>query len=393
MINRCLDLSAIVHTDKSAFLFGPRGVGKTFLCENFIKTQKTTLEISLLKHDEYLRYLTRPALFRDEIEHEVARANTVVTVLVDEIQKLPQLLDEVHYLIEKNKGKVRFILTGSSARKLKRSGANLLAGRALTLKLHPVSFIESSIDIRKVVQFGSMPSLLPDYVQAERVLKSYVETYLKEEIMQEALVRNVEGYIRFLDLAAQANGEPVNFTAIGRQSHVSTKTVQEYFSILVDTLIAFRIDGWSHSIRKQLSQNPRYYFFDCGILNALRGELRTEFKESSYTYGKMFETLVVQEIIRLNDYTDSGYRFNYWRTNTGLEVDMILSRGKSEQLIAIEIKSSAMPIESDVHGLKSFLSENNNAKALCFCTAARRYCLGNIEVFPWQEGIKSIFHL
>ncbi len=392
MIYRYLNLNNILGKNTSAFLFGPRGVGKTYICQEFIKNQQYYFEINLLNHGIYTRYITHPDLFRKEIEEKIVK-NSVLNVFIDEIQKLPYILDEVHYLLEKYKGKIRFILTGSSARKLKRSGANLLAGRAWTLKLHPLSFIEINIVLNKTLKYGTLPSFYLDENEPERSLKAYVETYLKEEIMQEALVRNIEGYIRFLDIAGQMNGEPVNFTKIARECAVSTKTAQEFFSILVDTLIAFRIDGWSRSIRKQVRQGPKYYFFDCGVLNAIRGELKTEIKESSYYYGKLFETLVVQELIRINDYTNADYRFNYWRTNTGIEVDIIMSRGIKESPIAIEIKSHIAPMEKDLHALKSFKSENQNAVLYCLSNSANAYSLGDIKVFPWREGIKKIFNL
>ncbi len=392
MIKRYLDLNSVLGKTVSTFIFGPRGVGKTYICNEFVKKQELYFNINLLNHGTYTSFLTNPDLFRAEIEEKIVK-NKVLTVFIDEIQKLPFILDEVHYLLEKYKGNIRFILTGSSARKLKRGGANLLAGRAWTLKLHPLSFVETDVDLNKALKYGTLPSFYLEQEAPQRSLKAYIETYLKEEIMQEALVRNVDGYIRFLDIAGQMNSEPINFSKVAKQSGVSTKTAQEFFSILVDTLIAFRIDGWSCSIRKQVRQSPKYYFFDCGVLNAIRGELKTELKASSYYYGKLFETFVVQELIRLNDYTDSDYRFNYWRTNTGLEVDIIMSRGISEEMLAIEIKSDVAPTENDLHALKSFKSENPNAILYCLANCKNVYSLGEIKVYPYREGIRKIFGL
>ena len=390
MVNRYLDLAKILSTKNSAFLFGPRGVGKTWLCQKFLKTVPHSFEINFLHHEIFTRYLAHPELFRKEIEEKLI-TTPHLTVYVDEVQKLPHLLDEVHYLIEKYKNKINFILTGSSARKLKRKGANLLAGRAWTLHLHPLSCLELNIDQAKALKFGTLPAIYLHAGDQERTLKAYVETYLKEEIMQEALVRNIEGYIKFIDLAAQMNGEPINFSKIAAGCGVSTKTAQEFFAILTDTLIAFKINGWSRSIRKQIQQSPKYYFFDCGVLNAVRGELKTELKKSSYYYGKLFETYVIQEIIHANDYTESGYELHYWRTNTGMEVDIILSRGISELPIAIEIKSQTAPGKKDLHGLTSFKSENEKAVLYCFCNTPRSYSLGKIKIMPWQEGIEKIF--
>jgi predicted AAA+ superfamily ATPase len=187
--------------------------------------------------------LTQPGLFRHEVEGGL-KPREILTVFVDEVQRLPQLLNDVHSLIESHKGKVRFLLTGSSARKLKRGGANLLAGRAWTLHLHPLTHREGVHDIRRALSFGTLPAIYLDDDSPERSLKAYVDTYLKEEIQQEALTRRVEGYVRFLDVAAQMNGAPLNFSSIARDCGVSTPTAQEFFSILVDTMIAFRVkDG------------------------------------------------------------------------------------------------------------------------------------------------------
>jgi predicted AAA+ superfamily ATPase len=306
------------------------------------------------------------------------------------VQKLPSLLDEVHGLAESFKGKVRFLLTGSSARKLKRGGGNLLAGRAWTLRLHPLTHRECDLDLRRALQFGTLPAVYLEDDAPERTLKAYVETYLKEEIFQEALLRKVESFIRFLDVAGQMNGEPLNFSAVARDSGVSVKTAQEYVSILVDTLVAHRVEPWTHSVRKQLRLSPKIYFFDCGVLNAVRGELGTELRAGSSRYGRLFESFVIQEMVRQNDYRETDYRFQYWRTNTGLEVDVVLAKSPYQPPIAVEIKSREAPKESDVRALESFHSENKRAELLCLCDTPRPYKLGKVWVLPWREGIKRI---
>ena len=390
MINRTLNLQKILQSRHTVFLLGPRGVGKTFLCNQFLESCTNFYRIDLLHHDIYLRYLKQPALFRNEIETMLTNKSEL-TVLIDEVQKLPSILDEVHSLIEKYKKQIQFILTGSSARKLKRGGANLLAGRAWILKLHPLTHLELKLDLSKALTIGTLPAVYLEDSDPQRTLKAYLELYLKEEIMQEALTRKIEGFSRFLDMAGQMNGEPLNFSKLARESNVSTKTAQEYFSILVDTMLAFRIDAWTYSIRKQITAAPKFYFFDCGVLNAVRGELDYELNKNSYRYGKLFETFLAQEIIRINDYRETGYRFYYWRTNTGLEVDLILSKGPREAPIAIEIKSSVAPLEQDLHGLKSFQTENTTARLICLSNTPQAYKLGQIDVLPWQEGIKAIF--
>jgi len=389
MVNRTLDLAKLLKEGHSAFLFGPRGVGKTLLSKQFIRSNQPSLEIDLLSYELYSRYISQPSLFRKEIEAAIEPSQRL-TVFIDEIQKLPALLDEIHALIESYKGRIQFLLTGSSARKLKRKGANLLAGRAWTLHLHPFTHQEIVLDLSKALQIGTLPFIYLSEGDAQRSLKAYVETYLKEEIMQEALLRKVDSYIRFLDIAGQMNGEPLNYTSLARDCGVSVKTVQEFISILIDTLLAFRIEGWTHSVRKQLRQSPKIYFFDCGVLNAVRGELGMEAKPGSYIHGKRFETFIILELIRLNDYFENGYKFYYWRTNTGLEVDLVLSRRFSEPPTAIEIKSKSAPTEADLRGLKSFKTENPKATLICLCTTPNKYSLGDVLIYPWLEGIKEI---
>ena len=392
MIDRELNLEMTLGAKSSAFLFGPRGVGKTFLAKQFLKACKDTVSFDFLNLDTYRRYLSTPSLFRREIEQRIQSAKPVLTVLIDEVQKYPAILDEIHALIETHKGKVRFLLTGSSARKLKRGGANMLAGRAWTLKLHPFTSREVNVDIHRALTVGTLPMAHtgsePQGIR--RYLKAYVDTYIREEILQELLVRNTDRFLRLVEFAAQVNGEPVNFTKIAGACGMSIKTAQEHFNILVDTLVATRIDGWSTSVRKQLRQGPKFYFFDCGVLNSINGELMTELKPSSYRFGKLFEMFVVNEIIRANDYFESGFRFYYWRTNTGVEVDLILSRGMGTRPIAIEIKSETSPQTKDLNALQSYHSENKTAELFCLCQTPNPYRLDNIQVLPWKSGIEMI---
>jgi predicted AAA+ superfamily ATPase len=393
MLNRTLGLDKVLGASGSAFLFGARGTGKTVLARAFIQERKPCLTIDLLEQKTFLRYLSAPGLLREEVEAalETARRKRLL-VLIDEVQKVPALLDEVHSLFNTHAEKAQFLLTGSSARKLKRGGANLLAGRAYVAHLHPLTHQEVKLDLKKALQFGTLPGLyLTDRIP-ESWLDAYVTTYLKEEIQQEALVRRLDAFSRFLEFAAQTHGEPVNFTKIARQGVASVPTVQDYYSILVDTLIAFRLDGWSTSVRHQLLQAPKYYFFDCGVLNALRGELRTELRERSFRYGKLFETWVILEAIRLNDYAQRGYRFAYWRTSTGLEVDLILYENALKAPIAIEIKSSDAPTESDLKSLEAFKREHPKARLYCLCNAPRARNVGNVRVLPWQRGLDDIIH-
>ena len=387
---RLLDLTKILRGRKSAFLFGPRGVGKTTLARKYLGGCKESFAIDLLRSNEYSRYLKQPDLLRAEVEKRIKTKHGLV-VLVDEIQKLPQLLDEIHAMIFDFKGSVSFLLTGSSARKLKRSGVNLLAGRAWTLNLHSFTHLECEWDLDRVLKYGSLPGVYFDNEAPHRTLEAYVGTYLREEIQQEALVRNLQGFARFLEVASQMNGEPINFSDIGREASVNFKTAQEYFSILVDTMLVHKIEPWTRSVRKQIQQSPKYYFFDCGVLNSLKGELQAELRPSSFRFGKLFETMVVQELWRINDYKELGFRFHYWRTNTGLEVDLVLTRGSRQRPLAIEIKSSESPKTKDIHALKSFLSDNPASDSMVLSNSPRAYDIDGIPVYPWQDGIEKLF--
>ena len=395
MINRKLNIGELLKDGHSAFLLGPRGVGKNVLANQFLDQAPHSVFIDLPSLESYRRYIAEPGLFGEEIEHHLQKISTSkrLVVLIDEVQKMPDLLNEVHYFIENDRSRIQFLLTCSNARKLKQRGVNLLAGRAWMFRMHPLSSQEINIDLQRALTIGTLPEFYQyEDSDAKRSLTTYVDTYLREEVLQEVLVRQTDSFVRFLDVSGQINGKPVNYTAVARDCGVSTKTAQEYFQILSDTLLAFRVDGWRHSIRKQLRQSPKYYIFDCGVLNAMTGELNTELRAGTYRYGKLFETFVVNELVRANDYSESRFRFHYWRTSTGREVDLIMTRGPSDAPKAIEIKSGSMPKESDLKGLLAFAKENEKAQLYCLCRTPREYSVGNVTVLPWQEGIESLFH-
>ena len=393
MVRRTLDLARLLGGTGSAFLFGARGTGKTHLVREFLSAQESVLAFDLLGQKEFLRFLHSPGLFREEVMEALPRKGRLL-VLVDEVQRVPALLNEVHALINDHAKRVQFILTGSSARRLKRGGANLLAGRAYVSHLHPLTQTEFGQPLKKVLRYGSLPGLALGQVDPHLWLEAYTSTYLKEEIQQEALVRRVDSFVRFLDLAAQLHAEPVNFTRMARQGIASVPTIQEYFSILIDTMVAFRLDGWSESVKKQLLQAPKFYFFDLGVLNALRGELGGEPAESSFRYGRLFETLVILEACRRNDYARTGYRLAYWRTSMGMEVDLVLQKNAWTAPVAIEIKSSADPSDQDLKGLLAFLKDYPKAQAFCFCRAERKRRAGPkgvVQIVPWQKGLDALF--
>jgi len=395
MLTRCQNILKILEKGRSTFLFGARGTGKTSLLDDSLHDWPSLLRIDLLHGEAFQRYASRSEQLGAELRAHLKQTTHPLTlVAIDEVQKLPSLLDEVHSLIESYKGRAAFVLTGSSARKLKRGGANLLAGRALTRHLHPLSSMELDLDLSRALRFGTLPAIYLDTQAFEiTTLEAYVSTYLREEIQAEALVRQVDRFARFLELAAQLNGEPINFAKLGRQCGVTTKTAQEYFSILVDTLICMRLDGWSHSIKRQLLQAPKFYFFDCGVVGALTGELRSEIKQSSFRFGRLFETFVIQEMVRRSDYLDLGLRFNYWRDKDGHEVDVIVSRTNSKPLLAIEIKSSSQPAAEDLTSLALFAAEYPDVPQYCLCTTPRAFTLGPVTALPWLEGLRLLAEL
>ncbi|MCX6119177.1 MAG: DUF4143 domain-containing protein [Proteobacteria bacterium] len=394
MIDRYFNLLKFIDKFQSVFLFGPRGTGKTKLLEASLPPSARV--ISLLEPEYFQRYLSDPSLLTAEIVSDMRKRSneSPLVVAIDEVQKLPILLDQVHALIEKFKGKLVFVLTGSSARKLKRSGANLLAARALTTHLHPISILEYELDLHEVLQIGSLPGVYFDRDFAVHRLRTYIGTYIKEEIQEEALVRKVDLFSRFLDLAGQLNGEPINHSKLGRTLKTSSNTIQEYFSILVDTLLCHRLDGWSHSVKKQLMQSPKYYWFDCGVLNALNGELEVELKRSSFRYGKLFETYLIQEVFRHNDYFERGFRFYYWRDKNGLEVDLIVARSSATPIAAIEFKSSDAPSDEDCLGLNSFAEDYPKVPRYCFSQSPKSYDLkSGTSVLPWRTGLDLLKNL
>jgi predicted AAA+ superfamily ATPase len=222
-------------------------------------------------------------------------------------------------------------------------------------------------------------------------LRSYVSTYLKEEIQQEAHVRRIDAFARFLEIAAQFHGEQINASTIARSAGVSSQTVGEYFTILEDTLLGWRLPGWSASTHKQLRTTPKFYFFDNGVANALRGELGIQLTERSGRYGKLFEAWVIQEMIRHNSYYNLDLKFAYWRTNSNLEVDVILSRGAGQPIAAIEIKSTTSPESKELIGLDRFHQDYPLTKRLCFCRTPRAFVhQSGVTCMPWQDGIKSL---
>lgn len=344
------------------------------------------MTIDLLRHDEFLKYSKDPSMLGREVEEQARRGCR--TVFIDEVQKVPALLDEVHRLIEALP--VRFLLTGSSARKLRRDGTNLLAGRAARLAMHPLTATElaSDFELERVLRVGTLPPVMTSSPEAGReLLRSYADTYLREEIQAEALVRNLGGFARFLDVVAAQSGELLNASAIARDAGVATRTVQEYVQILEDTLIAFRLEAWRKSVRARLVAHPKRYLFDNGVLNALNRRLTAE--PDPVQRGRLFEHWVIQEFRRVIDYAGAEARLFHWRTNHGAEVDLLVER-HGELKAAIEIKTSRQISGADLTGLRSFATENPGVPRLVVTPEARPHRLEDVLVTDWRDALAQL---
>lgn len=368
----------------SCFLFGPRQTGKSTLIRSILP--KDSFIVDLLVHDTFLRYAKQPGRFRSEATQRIRQGTR--TIFIDEVQKVPALLDEVHGLIEEKK--VRFLLTGSSARKLKRGGANLLAGRAATRRLHPLTSFEIGADfnLERALLFGTLPAVVAgDDSSARELLKAYAETYLKEEIQAEGVVRSLGAFARFLDVAAAQSGEILNAAAVASDAAVSARTVREYFQILEDTLVGFRLEPWRKSPRARLVGHPRFYFFDTGVTNALNRRLHADLEAP--TRGRLFEQWVVTESLRLVDYRFPETRLFYWRTNHGAEVDLLFERHGKLRL-AVEIKSRRTVSGADLSGLRTFAEAHPGVPRIVVATVPEPFQVDSIDVLPWRRFFEEL---
>lgn len=382
-VKRHLSLSR----SQSLFLFGPRGAGKSTLINR--QFASNSYLIDLLDIDTEEQFARNPGQLKEIVE---SLDKQISYVIIDEIQKIPKLLDLVHLLIESTDKK--FILTGSSARKLKYGNANLLAGRAFVYNLHPFTSLElgDAFDLKSVLHYGLLPKVqeFEDEEDKKMFLKSYSQTYLKEEIQAEQLIRKLAPFRAFLEVAAQMNGKIINYSKISRDVGVEDKTIKEYYSILEDTLLGFSLNGFQHSFRKQLSSKPKFYFFDTGISRALNRSLSNKLEESSFAFGDAFEHFIILECIKLASYFCSEYRFNYLRTKDDAEVDLIVDR-PGEPYLFIEIKSTKQVRAEDLTSLSKIAKDFGSCEAVCFSRDPVRKVIDNVTVYPWQEGLKKFF--
>ncbi len=373
---------------QSCFLFGPRQTGKTTLL-GALSANLSRFEVTLLDMEVLLNYTREPGRFRREVMYWAERHPGGI-VIVDEIQKLPSLLDEIHQLLDSLGSRVSFVMTGSSARKLKRSSPNLLGGRAWSYSLFPLTCRElgADFDLHAALRFGSLPPVIG---QTEsyclRFLKAYTQTYLKEEILQEALVRNVPAFSRFLELAADQSGSLVNYSNFAAETGVASKTIREYYQMLEDTLVAFAALPYTRSARKRLTTHPIYHLFDLGVCNALCGRIYSPPVRGTAAFGRLFEQFVVLELKRLLAYREKDWPIHYWRTSHGAEVDIVLDSGR--EIWAVEIKSGAVIRPSELRGLRAFREDHPDARLLCVGDFGRPFKLGDVECLPWREFLEE----
>jgi predicted AAA+ superfamily ATPase len=377
-IDRVLNID--LPPGQSAFLWGARKTGKsTYLKEKF----PGSLVFDFLKSDLFIEFSKNPSLLREQL---LAQSEAVLRhpVILDEVQKIPQILDEVHWLIE-NKG-LQFILCGSSARKLKRGQANLLGGRAWRYEMFPLTTVETgSVDLLRALNHGLIPA---HYLQNnyKRSLKAYVRDYLKEEVFNEGLTRNIPAFSRFFDAMGYSHGELTNYSNIARECGVDSKTVKEYYQILIDTLLGIMVEPFKRRKNRQtISKASKFYLFDVGVAGAITNREINE--EKGELFGKAFEHFILMQIAAHSSYSALEYEINFWRTKSGMEVDFILGKGE----IAIEVKGSSRVDNRDLKSLSAFIEEYSPRKAFVVCNEKAKRVHGQITVIPWRMFLDDLW--
>ncbi|MFH2107513.1 MAG: AAA family ATPase [Chrysiogenia bacterium] len=366
---------------ESCFLWGPRQTGKSTLLKTLFPDAKY---YDLLLADLYRSFVTYPERLRQECEASgLNGSNQKQPIVIDEVQKIPGLLDEVHWLIE-NRG-LRFILCGSSPRKLKRSHANLLGGRAIRYELMPLTSPEiPDFSLQKALNHGLLPR---HYLSAQpgKLLEAYVGDYLKEEIAVEAVTRNIPAFSRFLEVAALSNGEMINFLNIASDCGVSAHTVKGYFQILEDTLIGRFLPAFRRRVKRRLIQAPRFFFFDTGMVSwlARRGPVQP----GSELFGHAFEHFLVMEVFAWAAYSERDPGIAYWRTASQLEVDLVLGDGQ----VAVEIKSTTAAGDHHLRGLRAFRQEHEARCYLVSLDPRPRLTSDGLHILPWRDFLDRLW--
>jgi predicted AAA+ superfamily ATPase len=365
---------------QSAFLWGPRKTGKsTYLRSEFPES----LTFDLLQTDLMLELARRPALLRERLL-ATPPARLRSPVILDEVQKVPQLLDEVQWLIE-NQG-LSFILCGSSARKLKRGGVNLLGGRAWRYEMHPLVSTEiGDLDLLRALNRGLVPA---HYLSAAyaRSLEAYLVDYLKQEVFDEGLTRNVAAFSRFFEAVGYSHGDLTNYANIARDCGVDAKTVKEYYQILVDTLLGTFVEPWKKRQERQvIGKAPKFYLFDVGVAGALTRRRIAE--ERGESFGRALEHFVLMEVQAHRSYRELGYGVHFWRTKSGLEVDFVLGDGE----VAVEVKGTSRVDSSDLRSLRAFVEDHRPRHAILVCNERAPRLVEGLEILPWKEFLARLW--
>lgn len=389
-VNTLIKRTLQLPNDYSFFLFGARGTGKSTLLRETFDPDKT-LFINLLQPREELRFLKDP----EELRQVVLATNAEIQyIVIDEIQKVPKLLDVVHLLLESDQTDKYFILTGSSAKQLKASGVNLLAGRAFTYHLFPFSYIElgGQFNLEKTLCFGLLPKIVSFKNDSHKVkfLQSYAMTYLKEEIWSERLVRDLENFRRFLEVAAQSNGKIINYSNISRDVGVDDKTVKNYFTLLEDTLIGNFLEPFHHSFRKRLRVAPKFYYFDLGVVRTLSSTLSIIPVPGTSYYGELFEQFIIAECFKFKHYYQSEYQLSYLLTTGDSEIDLVIERPGLPPFF-VEIKSKDAVNKQDLSTLLKLSADFGSCEAICLSQDPRKKKIEHVTVYPWREGLQYIF--
>lgn len=388
MFKRSLNLREPLK-DLSLILFGPRQTGKSTL----IQTQFPNAQVISLLDPEVFRDLNKsPNLLIQMVNDQIRQSSN--PIIIDEIQKIPELLDVVHTLIEKNK-KTRFVLSGSSARKLKKQGQNLLGGRAYPVSLHPITSHEyfslktdSDLNLQRMLEIGGLPNILLSQ-NPQRLLKAYIGIYLQEEIKAEGFARNLGDFSKFLEVAALTNGEQLDYAGIGRDVQLSPRTVASYYSVLQDTLIGHILETFRETKTRKAVTTPKFYYFDVGVCNHLIG--REKLSPGTPEFGKALEHFIFTEIISYRDYNDVPFEIYYWRSTTQLEVDFIIKL-KSKKLIGIEVKGTSRVDSHDLKGLRGFEDDFKLDQKIVICNEkSPRIIDDEYQILPYTEFCKRLW--
>ena len=378
MYQRLIELEK--NPEESFFLWGPRKTGKTTLLK-FLYPEAPYVD--LLKTDILVRYTNSPWLFREEL---LAYPTEPSIAIIDEVQKIPALLDEVHWLIENTS--IKFILCGSSARKVKRGHANMLGGRALRYELFGLSAAEigEDFDLERLLNRGSIPGHY-NHNNAKQIIRSYIYNYLREEISAEGLVRNLPTFSRFLDVVAIADTEIVKYSNIANDCQVASSTVKDYYNILVDTLLGRFLPAYRKQSKRKLTASPKFYLFDIGVVNSLSG--RGELKPGNSDFGKAFENWIFHELLTYSEYSQTHYNLSYWRLLSGSEVDFIIG----DMELAIEAKAVERVNSSHLKGLRELQKDNPEIKqrVIVSLDKAPRLTSEGVLVLPYREFVARLW--